>query len=286
MTSKIFINNEICTIEDASVSVLDRGYLFSDGVYELIPYFNKKSFLFDEHYNRLKKSLRSIDLENPFDKEKWLYKIDGFLKECEYKNFSLYIQITRGVPFNIHDGILREHATTKEYRPTICMFCSEIKDLSKESPKVQSAITEEDKRWLKCDIKSIALLFNAHTKSLAHKKGAYEAILFRDGIVTEGCSSNVFIIKNKVIKTSPKSNLILPGVTRDFVIENTLVNQKYNILETNFSKKELFEADEIFITNSTQGVLSIGKIDNKLINDGKCGEITTEIYKNFINHIK
>lgn len=286
MTSKVFINDNIYAAKDAVISILDRGYLFSDGIYELIPYFNKKSFLFDEHYLRLEKSLKSIELENPFDKKTWLNKIDSFIKECKYNNFALYIQVTRGVPLNISDGILREHAATKEYKSTASMFCYEIKELSKESPRVQSVITAEDKRWLKCDIKSIALLFNAHTKSMAHKKGAYEAILSRNDVVTEGCSSNVFIIQNKIIKTSPKSNLILPGVTRDFIIEKILKKQKYEISETEFSKKELLKADEVFITNSTQGILSIGKIDNQVISNGKSGKITTQIYKNFIDYLK
>tara|TARA_B100000035_G_scaffold81966_1_gene68703 strand:- start:1 stop:861 length:861 start_codon:yes stop_codon:yes gene_type:complete len=286
LTSKVFINDNIYAAKDAAISILDRGYLFSDGIYELIPYFNKKSFLFNEHYLRLEKSLKSIDLENPFNKKIWLNKINSFIKECKYNNFALYIQVTRGVPLNISDGILREHAATKEYKSTVCMFCSEIKELSKESPRIQSAITAEDKRWLKCDIKSIALLFNAHTKSMAYKKGAYEAILSRDDVVTEGCSSNVFIIQNKIIKTSPKSNLILPGVTRDFIIEKILHKQQYKILETEFSKKELFKADEVFITNSTQGIMSIGKIDNQVISNGKPGEITTQIYKNFIDYLK
>ena len=286
MTSKVFINGKICNAENASVSVLDRGYLFSDGVYELIPYFNKKPFLFDKHYLRLEKSLKSIALKNPYEKKIWVKKINSFVKECEYKNFSLYIQVTRGVPNNIDDGILREHATTKEYKFTICMFCSEIKELSKEFPAMQNAITAEDKRWLQCDIKSIALLFNAYTKSIAYKKGAYEAILSRDNVVTEGCSSNVFIIKDKIIKTPPKSNLILPGITRDFIINDILQRKQYEILETKFSKKELLAADEVFITNSTQGVLSIVKIDNQIVNNEECGVITTQIYRNFIDYIR
>ena len=320
MTSKVFINGKICNAENASVSVLDRGYLFSDGVYELIPYFNKKPFLFDKHYLRLEKSLKSIALKNPYEKKIWVKKINSFVKECEYKNFSLYIQVTRGVPNNIDDGILREHATTKEYKFTICMFCSEIKELSNnyymgtrwnenqpedheryarndltgmvredlalEFPAMQNAITAEDKRWLQCDIKSIALLFNAYTKSIAYKKGAYEAILSRDNVVTEGCSSNVFIIKDKIIKTPPKSNLILPGITRDFIINDILQRKQYEILETKFSKKELLAADEVFITNSTQGVLSIVKIDNQIVNNEECGEITTQIYRNFIDYIR
>ncbi len=286
MTSKVFINDNIYAAKDAAISILDRGYLFSDGIYELIPYFNKQSFLFDEHYLRLEKSLKSIEIENPFDKKTWLNKIDSFIKECKYNNFALYIQVTRGVPLNISDGILREHAATKEYKSTVSMFCYEIKELSKESPRVQSVITAEDKRWLKCDIKSIALLFNAHTKSMAYKKGAYEAILSRNDVVTEGCSSNVFIIQNKIIKTPPKSNLILPGVTRDFIIEKILKKQKYEISEAEFSKKELLKADEVFITNSTQGILSIGKIDNQVISNGKSGKITTQIYKNFIDYLK
>ena len=123
MNNKVFFNNKICDAEDAKVSVFDRGYLFSDGVYELIPYFKKKPFLQDEHYHRLEQSLEMIGLKNPFEKEVWLEKIEKLIDLCEFENFSLYIQVTRGVTKKLDDGVLREHAATKKYYPSVCMFC-------------------------------------------------------------------------------------------------------------------------------------------------------------------
>ena len=286
MNNKVFFNNKICDAEDAKVSVFDRGYLFSDGVYELIPYFKKKPFLQDEHYHRLEQSLEMIGLKNPFEKEVWLEKIEKLIDLCEFDNFSLYIQVTRGVPKKLDDGVLREHAATKKYYPSVCMFCSQIQDLSKNSPKLKNAITMEDKRWLQCDVKSISLLFNAYAKTLANEKNAYEAILIRNRVVTEGCSSNVFIVKDEIIKTAPKSNLILPGVTRSFVINELIKKNKYLIQVDNYNEEDLLNADEVFITNSTQAILPIKKINNKIINNGETGDITNKLYKNFLEFLE
>jgi D-alanine transaminase len=286
LNNKVFFNNKICDAENANVSVFDRGYLFSDGIYELIPYFNKKPFLLEDHYHRLKKSLAMIGLKNPYEKKDWIKNIEILVETCEFDNFSLYIQVTRGVPKNIDDGVLREHAATKKYNPSVCMFCSQIQNLSKTNPILKNAITMEDKRWLKCDIKSISLLFNAYAKTLANDQGAYEAILVRNGIVTEGCSSNVFIVKDKIIKTAPKSNLILPGVTRSFVINELIKKNKYPIKIDDYNEDELINADEIFITNSTQAILPIKKINNKTINNGEVGKITEKLYKHFLEFLE
>ena len=227
-----------------------------------------------------------IDLKNPYEKKDWIKNIERLVETCEFDNFSLYIQVTRGVPTNIDDGVLREHAATKEYNSSVCMFCSQIQELSKNNPILKNAITMEDKRWLKCDIKSISLLFNAYAKTLANDQGAYEAILIRNGIVTEGCSSNVFIVKNGVIKTAPKSNLILPGVTRSFVINKLIKKNKYTIKIDDYNEDELINADEIFITNSTQAILPIKKINNKAINNGKVGKTTEKLYKYFLEFLE
>ncbi len=285
MSNKVFINNKIYNAESANISVLDRGFLYADGVYELIPYFNKKSFLFDEHYQRLEKSLEMIDLKNPYSKLEWKKNIENLTNENNYENFSLYIQVTRGIPENLDDGILREHAATKQYRTTTSMFCAKIQGFSKNKIKLESAITLEDKRWLQCDIKSISLLYNAHAKTLAYKKGAYEAILSKDGQITEGCSSNVFIIKNNKIKTPPESNLILPGVTRSFIINSVIPKTSFVIKEENFTEEELINADEIFVTNSTQAILPIIKINDKKLSNNKCGEITKKLYDIFMDSI-
>ena len=227
-----------------------------------------------------------IGLKNPFEKEVWLEKIEKLIDLCEFDNFSLYIQVTRGVPKKLDDGVLREHAATKKYYPSVCMFCSQIQDLSKNSPKLKNAITMEDKRWLQCDVKSISLLFNAYAKTLANEKNAYEAILIRNGVVTEGCSSNVFIVKDEIIKTAPKSNLILPGVTRSFVINELIKKNKYLIQVDNYSEEDLLNADEVFITNSTQAILPIKKINNRIINNGETGDITNKLYKNFLEFLE
>ena len=217
MSNKIFLNDNLVDIEEAKISVFDRGYLFSDGIYELIPFFKGKPFLLEDHYQRLERSLDMVDISNPYSKAEWKDKIDRFTKENDYKNFSLYIQITRGVPSDFSDGIFREHAATKKYTSSVTMFTSEIKGFPSSAPKREKAIILDDKRWLQCDIKSISLIYNAYAKTLASRSEAYEAILVRNNNITEGCSSNVFIVKDSVIKTCPKTNLILPGITLSLI---------------------------------------------------------------------
>lgn len=285
MNNKVFLNNKICNIEEAKISIFDRGFLFSDGVYELIPFFNKKPFLFEEHYKRLENSLKMLDLDNPYSKDEWLDKIKMLLNYCEYDNFSLYIQITRGEPLSYNDGVFREHAAIKKYKTSVSMFFSKINDLSESFIRCETAITLEDKRWMQCDIKSISLLYNSYAKTLASKKGAYEAILFRNGVLTEGCSSNVFIVKNKKIITPKLSNLILHGITRSYIINEIIKKNKFEIVIEDINEEDLFSSDEVFITNSTQGVLPIIKINNKKINKGTCGEISKKLHQLYLKKI-
>lgn len=285
MNNKVFINEDIIDLKDAKVSIFDRGYLFSDGVYELIPYFDSKPFLLEEHYSRLRKSLDMIEIKNPYDKDRWFHNIERFLKSCQYRDFYLYIQVTRGMPESFDDNILREHAATKNYKTCVTMFFSKIKNIKKEAVSGKKSITMEDKRWMQCDIKSVSLLYNSYAKTVAYKKGAYEAILVRDGYITEGCSSNVFIVKNNIIKTSPESNLILPGVTRSFVINDVIADSNYDIRIENYKEDDLLNSDEVFITNSTQGILPITHINDKQINDSICYEVTKNLQEIFISKI-
>ena len=281
MKNKVFINEEIFDTADAKVSAFDRGYLFSDGVYELIPYFKSKPFLFEAHFSRLKNSLKMVGIDNPYEDAPFKNKIDNFLENCSYDNFYLYIQITRGAPNNLNSEILREHSPTKIYNPTVFMFYSPIKNLIKNSLNSVNAITLEDKRWTQCDIKSISLLYNSYAKTLANKLDAYEAILIRDGYITEGCSSNIFIIKDDVIKTTPKSNLILPGVTREFILEKVIKDSGFKMHEENFGLDELLKADEVFLTNSSQGILVIDKIDQHIIKNNSENKITHKLFNSY-----
>ena len=161
------------------------------------------------------------------------------------------------------------------------MFYSPIKNLIESSLNSVNAITLEDKRWTQCDIKSISLLYNSYAKTLASKLDAYEAILIRDGYITEGCSSNIFIIKDNVIKTTPKSNLILPGVTREFILEKVIKDSGFQMHEENFGLDELLKADEVFLTNSSQGILVIDKIDQHIIKNNSENKITHKLFNSY-----
>ena len=280
---KVFINGDLSDATSAKISPFDRGFLFADGVYELIPFFSNKPFLLDEHYLRLSRSLQKMEIKNPYTEEEWKSHISNLVETTDLKNFYLYIQVTSGTPELNGVSRKRDHVYPEDYKSTVFMFLSEITLLSQDDiSSGQEAITLEDMRWYLCDIKSISLAYNAYARDLANKKGAFESILKRDNLITEGSSSNIFIIKNNKIITPKSNNLILHGITRGFVFK---LAKKMNIeiLEKDITYEDLMNSDEVFVTNSTQSVVPISVIDGKKINSGSAGPLSLELSKNFIS---
>ena len=239
--SLVYINGEYKSLADASINVLDRGFTFGDGVYEVIPVFNRTIFRFEEHLQRLENSLNAIYMDIPLAKDDWYSIINRLIENTEQPDQSVYIQITRGVTD-------RDHDISFAGNPTIFVMSrpEEKKDLSSGI----TAITHEDIRWHYCDIKAKTLLASVLLRHKAKEQGAKEAILVRDGFITEGAASNVFIVKDGKIYTPPKDRHVLPGITRDLILE-ILSKNKIQYYEMQLELDKLLKADEIWITSST-----------------------------------
>ena len=266
----VYLNGDFMHADQAKVSPLDRGFLFSDGVYEVIPAVSADLFGLDEHLKRLERSLDALSIVNPMSWEAW----SGLCRDMVERNgggdLSIYIQVTRGAPKK------RDHkypTSEDEVKPTVFLTASSLERSSiynVEETKGATAIVRDDIRWSRCDIKSVSFLPNVMIKQEASEAGAIEAILKRDGYITEGTSSNVFIVKNGKVVTTPLSHRILPGVTRIFVLK-MCAELGYEVEERNFTEEELRAADEFWICSSTKDVLPIVSIEGNAIGDGKPG---------------
>ena len=274
--SMVYLNGDFIPLEKAQVSVLDRGFTFADGVYEIIPVFSGQPFRLTEHLNRLRNSLDGISLELDYDREKWQSLVDKLLNLNQVaEDSSIYIQVTRGVGE-------RNHFYQAGFTPTVFIFCKPLQQM--DVSRGVSAILHEDIRWQYCHIKAVALLPNVLLKQLARDKdGSLEAILHRDGYITEGAASNVFIVNGDTVTTPPKSNRLLPGITRDLAVE-LIRESDYQCLEVPVTRTELLQADEIWITSSTLGIAPVVRLDGKPVSGGKPGPVwhgVNDIYQAF-----
>ncbi|XOJ52026.1 aminotransferase class IV [Candidatus Pseudothioglobus sp. Uisw_050_01] len=271
----VYLNGNFIPKEKAFISVMDRGFLFGDGVYEVFPVYNKKIIGLEAHLLRLQEGLDAINIKNPHSKNDWVNLIEKIISfNIKNVNQAIYLQISRGCDEN------RKH-TYDELNPTIYIQSSLIGPREKNSLlKGKSAITREDIRWLKSNTKATSLLANTLYAQEAKENNAEEAILLRDDIVTEASSSNVFIVKDNCIYTHPKGRNILPGITRDITIAFAK-KLDFKVNEIIFSKEQLMEADEVWITSSTREILPITSIDNNIINTGLSGPIWSLIYDQY-----
>jgi len=282
MKNITYINNKFVKNSNAKISVEDRGFLFADSIYELISVFNKKIVDIDQHLNRLKSSLNKVKIKYNFNKKKIRKIINKLIKLNNVINGYIYIQITRGVAE-------RKHEFPKQYKPTTIIFTKNLNVDKKIYKKGVKIITIPDLRWLRRDIKTTSLLPNVLSKQLAVEKNAFESWLIDNGNITEGSTSNAWIIKSSnTIITHPANTKILKGVTRDTIIK-ILKKNNFNVIEKPFNLIEAKNAKEAFITSSTLSVLPVVKIDNYNISNGKPGDITKKImylYNNYINKNK
>ncbi len=273
----VFLNGKFLPLEQAMVPVLDRGFIFGDGVYELIPVYSRVPFRMDEHLARLERSLASVRIRNPYAREKWREIILQLVAKQPWEDQGIYFQVTRGVA-------KRDHAFPLGVQPTVFIMANPLVNPPKELVEQGgSAVTAVDNRWLRCDIKSISLIGNCLLRQLSADAGAQETILFRDGKLTEASASNVFIVKHGVLLSPPKSNLILPGITYDVVAE---IAQAANIpLEfRDVSEAEVRGADEVWVTSSSKEILAIVTLDGKPVGDGKPGPLfkrAFQLYQEF-----
>ena len=265
----VYLNGNFIPLEQAQVPILDRGFIFADGVYEVIPVFSGNPFRLKEHMERLRNSLDGISLQLDYDREKWQSLIDQLLALNRVTgDSSIYIQVTRGVAE-------RNHFYQAGSTPTVFIYCKPLQET--DVSRGVGAVLHEDIRWEYCHIKAVALLPNVMLKQYAREKdGSIEAILYRDGYITEGAASNVFTVTGDTVSTPPKSNRLLPGITRDLVVE--LVGASpYQCREVPVSKAELLQADEIWITSSTLGIAPVVRLDGKPVSGGKPGPTWRDI---------
>jgi len=270
----IFLNGKYLSKDDAKISVMDRGFLFGDGVYEVIPVYQKKIFYLGEHLKRLHANLEELDITNPYDNSEWENIFTEIIKHTSFEQEAIYLQVTRGV--------MNTRAHYQEnLNPTVFVESNKISNRdNNEIYAGYSAITEKDERWSKCHIKSISLLANVLSIKNAKKNNVEEVIFKRDGVITEGASSNVFIVKNNQVFTHPKNNLILPGVTREISIR-ILQDLNIEVFENSFTEEEMMSADEIWITSSTREILPITSVNSIKIQSGKAGPLWEKVYLSY-----
>jgi D-alanine transaminase len=271
----VYLNGNFIPKDKAYIPVMDRGFLFGDGVYEVFPVYNNTIIGLESHLNRLQDGLDAINIINPHSKDEWITLINKIVT-LNNKNPSqaIYLQISRGCDEN------RKH-TYGKLKPTIYIQSSGIEPKDKNDLlKGKSAITREDIRWLKSNTKATSLLANTLYAQEAKESNSEEAILYRDGIVTEASSSNVFIVKNNCLYTHPKGPNILPGVTRDIAI-HCAEEQGIKVREEKFKKEQLMQADEVWISSSTREILPITRIDGVPISNGYAGPVWSLVYDQY-----
>ena len=269
-----YLNGDYLPIEQARISPLDRGFIFGDGVYEVIPVYARRPFRMVEHLQRMQRSMDRIGLANPHSIEKWEALCTELIARNEGENQGLYIQVTRGVA-------PRDHAFPKESVPTVFMMCNPLRAAPAQwRTEGAAAITARDERWLNNDIKSTALLGNVLARQKSVEAGAVETILLRDGMLTEASSSNVLVVRDGLILSPPKSNLLLPGTTFDVVIE---LAQRHGMpFELRpVSEAELRSADEIWVTSATKEVLAITRLDGQPVGEGRPGPVWRQIDRHY-----
>ncbi len=271
--NRVYLNGRLVPRNEAQVSVLDRGFLFGDGVYEVIPVYNRQLFHLEQHLLRLQHSLAGIRLVNPHTASAWGEILRQLIADQEWADQSIYLQITRGY------APLREHIFPKSTVPTVFVMANPLTPPSDAELKTGvTAITVRDVRWERCDIKAITLLANALARQEALERDAYEAILIRAGLATEGAASNLFIVRDGVICTPPKGPLLLPGITRDVVLE-LAAEHHLTTHETDIRVEHLTTAEEIWLTSSTREVLPVTRLDDKPVGSGLPGPIWTQMQR-------
>ncbi|HUL95451.1 MAG TPA: D-amino acid aminotransferase [Usitatibacter sp.] len=272
MTSPIaHFNGAFLPIDQIHVSPLDRGFIFGDGVYEVIPVYDGVPLHAREHFERLQRSMDEIRLANPHTVDEWIALTRELLRHHP-GNQSVYIQVTRGAPDK------RDHVMPKGLTPTVFMMCYPLASPSRESVENGVAcVTAKDFRWEKCHIKSTSLLGNVMARQISADAGATETILIRDGHVTEASASNVFVVRNGVVAAPPRDNLILLGITYELLVK-LAADGAVKLEVRPVSEAELRSADEVWLSSSTKEVLAVTRIDGKPVGSGKPGPVFRRIH--------
>jgi D-alanine transaminase len=269
--STVYLNGQFMPMGDARIPVLDRGFIFGDGVYEVIPVYSRHPFRLPEHLRRLQASLDAIRLPNPHTASDWSQLVRRLVQANELEDQSVYLHVTRGVA-------KRDHAFPPGTAPTVFMMSNPLSTPPREQVENGvGAVTAPDNRWLRCDIKSISLLPNVLLRQLAIDAGCVETILLREGAMTEGAASNIFVVRSGTVLAPPKDHLMLPGITYDVVLELTRANGMSCEIRR-ITEAELRDAEELWLTSSTKEVLAITELDGAPVGNGKPGPMFRRMY--------
>lgn len=272
-----YLNGEFLPLAEAKIPVLDRGFIFGDGVYEVIPVYDRTPLRLDGHLARLQRSLDALRIRNPNTVERWTELIRALIAQQEPADQSVYVHVTRGVA-------KRDHAFPKDLAPTVFMMSNPLSTPSAEQvQRGVAAITGTDNRWYRCDIKSTALLANVLLRQLAIDAGAAETVLLRNGFLTEGSAANIFAVKDGIIRMPPKSHLILPGITYDFILE-LAAGAGLPCEQGDVSEAELRTVDELWLTSATREVLAITTLDGRPVGTGVPGPIFRRMHALYQAH--
>jgi D-alanine transaminase len=270
----VYLNGEFLDLDQARAPVLDRGFLFGDGVYELMPAYGGRLFRLDAHLKRLARNLAEVLIPNPYDTIRWKQILKELVQRAGGGDWLVYWQVTRGVA-------PRDHAFPRGIQPTVFAMVNPLPaPIPEQLEHGIKAVTLKDIRWARCDIKAISLLGNVLLRQQALDAGAVEAILLRDGYVTEGAASNVFAVLDDMIVTPPKGPVLLPGVTRDLVLE-LMAGQGLPYKEAAISERALRKAQEIWVTSSAKEILPVTVLDGEEIGDGRPGTLWMRVHRLF-----
>jgi D-alanine transaminase len=270
----VYLNGQFLPLEDAKVSVLDRGFIYGDGVYELVPVYGRKPYRLPQHLARLQRSLDGIRLANPHTDAEWEAIIAGLIGRMTFADQGVYLQVTRG-------AAKRDHAFPTGVAPTVFMMSNPLVLPSREQvERGVAVVTAVDERWLHCDLKTISLLGNVLARQLAVDAGATETVLFRNGYLTEASASNVLLVRGGVIVAPPKDNQILPGITYDVAFE--LAREGGLPIEVRpVPKDEALAADEMWLSSSTKEVLAVTSLDGRPFAGGTPGPVFRKVHALF-----
>ena len=269
----VFLNGEFLPSDQARVSVMDRGFLFGDGVYEVIPAYGGQLFRLQHHLQRLDNSLQAVRIPNPYREAQWRGILEELIGENPGEDQSVYLQVTRGVMEK------RDHAFPADLEPTVFAMSNPIPAPDPALAETGiTAITLDDIRWQSCHIKAITLLPNVLLRQQAVEAGAAEAILIRDGEATEGAASNLFIVRDGLLITPPKGPLLLPGITRDLIIE-LAAGHDIAYREDAIPEAGLHGADEIWLSSSTREIVPVTMLDGESVGDGRPGPLYRQMHE-------
>lgn len=277
--SIVYLNGEYLRLSDAKISVLDRGFIFGDGVYDVVPAYSGRVFRMDEHLARLQRSLESISIAVDLQKEDWESLVNEMLHTSNLSDCMVYIQVTRGVA-------KREHAFPKNITPTIfCMVAPFERPTETERTIGLTAVSIPDVRWLRCEIKSISLLGNVLAKQAAIDAGVNEVLQFRDGYLTEGASNNAWVVIDNTLLAPPKNNLILEGI-RYGLMQELAAQSGIKFESRPITEDEVNNADEIMVTSATREILPITQLNGKPVGTGQPGPVYKQLRSNYDQAIK